>query len=119
LGKPLSKRYFNAKAPDEGEVCVFRKDGWEFKVRFKDDWADRAKVCRIDHAVLSDQEIRRFLPKIHPYAEWKKWSGTSRRAWRFYGGKHPTYYCVVSEDGQSLLIVRPFGKDTPPDLSDF
>ena len=119
LGKPLSEGRNEAQVPDRGDVDVFRTNGWEVKVRFENGSANRVKVSRLDRAVLSDQEIRRFLPPIHPYATWKVWSGTSRRAWIFKGGKHPTYYCVVSEDARSLHLVRPTGADTPPDLSDF
>jgi hypothetical protein len=115
LGKPLNE----AQVPDADDIGLFRKDAWEFKVRFEKDRAKRVKVSRLDRGVLSDQEIRRFLPQIHRYASWKVWTGTSRRAWFFYGGKHPTYYCVGSQDGRSLLLVCPTGKDTPPDLSDF
>ena len=119
LGKPLNEGRHDARVSEEGEIAVFQKEGWEFKVRFEKDRADRVKVSRLDRAILSDQEIRRFLPSIHGYATWQVWSGTSRRAWVFKGGKHPTYYCVVAEDARSLLLVSPVGADTPPDLSEF
>jgi hypothetical protein len=101
------------------DVEVFQSNGWEFMVQFEEALSMRVRVSRLDHGALSDEDIRRFIPPAHPYATWQIWHGTSSRAWFLYGGKYPTYYCVVSTDGRSLLLVCPIGKDTPPDLSDF